>query len=77
MKDLIYIVDPVSQELQKLAPISFTDIGIKERQDLQSWITHHPELMGEALLIITSEFSSFDKVIGGSISSLLTKMVSW
>jgi hypothetical protein len=61
MKDFIYIVDPVSKELQEVAPVSFSNIGIKERQDLQSWITCHPELMGETLLIITSEFSRFNK----------------
>jgi hypothetical protein len=41
--------------------MSFSDIGIKERQDLERWIIAHPELLGEELLIITSEFDRFDK----------------
>ena len=41
--------------------MSFSDIGIKERKDLQEWIIAHPELLGENLLIITSEFDRFDK----------------
>lgn len=41
--------------------MSFSDIGIKERKDLQEWIIAHPELLGEDLLVITSEFDRFDK----------------
>jgi hypothetical protein len=45
----------------KIEPVSFADIGIKEREDLEQWVIDHPELLGEDLLVITSEFDRFDK----------------
>jgi hypothetical protein len=41
--------------------VSFSEIGIKERADLEQWIINHPEMLGEKLLIMTSEFDGFDK----------------
>lgn len=61
MSDLIYIVDPAKKVPQKIEPVSFSDLGIKERKDMQEWIIAHPELLGEDLLVITSEFDRFDK----------------
>ena len=60
MSDIIFIVDPVNKQPSKIEPVSFSDIGIKERQDLEEWIKNYPELLGEKLLIISSEFDKFD-----------------
>ncbi len=61
MSDNIYVVDPVTGDPTVIRSVSFNDIGIKERDDLEKWVVRHPDLLGEPLLIITSEFDGFDK----------------
>lgn len=61
MTDEIYLVDPATRSATLHGPARFADIGITERADLQEWILSHPEILGEPLLIITSEFAGFDR----------------
>ena len=61
MTDQIYIVNPEEKELTNVDPISLSHIGINEREDLERWVINHPEMLGEPLLVITSEFDKFDK----------------
>ena len=43
----------------KITARTFSELGIKERYDLQEWIENNPEILGEELLIIQKEFSGF------------------
>jgi hypothetical protein len=61
MADLIFLIDQETKEPVKVKPVSFAEIGIKEREDLEQWVINHPELLGEDFLVITSEFDKFDK----------------
>ena len=61
MDDQIYVVDPATREPVRAGAVSFRDIGVTERDDLERWIAKDPGLLGESLLVITSEFSRFDK----------------
>jgi hypothetical protein len=61
MGESLYILDSTSKHLDCVKPVSFCDIGIRERQDLEQWVIAHPEVLGERLLVITSEFDRFDK----------------
>lgn len=61
MRDPIYVVDPASKQTLKIGPTTFGELNVKERQDLQAWLMNRPEVLGEALLLITSEFDRFDK----------------
>lgn len=61
MANQIYVVDPATKEPVRVGPVSFRDIGIRERDDLERWIAKAPGLLGEPLLVISSEFSCFDK----------------
>jgi hypothetical protein len=61
MGDSIYLVDPATKQPVRVDSVSFASIGIRERSDLEQWVINHPELLGEPLLIITSEFASFDR----------------
>lgn len=61
MPETIFHVDPTTKKTIAVSAVAFADIGIKERKDLQQWIIEHPEILGERLLVITSEFASFDK----------------
>ena len=55
MANQIYVVDPATREPVRLGPVSF------RRDDLERWILKAPGLLGERLLMISSEFSGFDK----------------
>ena len=59
MNDAIYVVDPTSKETLKVESTTFSALKLKERQDLQEWIIKKPEVIGEPLLLITSEFDRF------------------
>ena len=48
-------------QLEKIQSLSFSELGIEERTDLEKWIVMHPDLLEEDLLIITTEFDKFDK----------------
>lgn len=61
MSDSIYIVDSKTNAPQRIDRVSFSAIGVKERQDLEAWVLSHPELLGERLLVISAEFHQFDK----------------
>lgn len=61
MRDPIYVVDPTSKQTVQVGPTTFADLNVKERQDLQAWLMNRPEVLGEPLLLITSEFDRFDK----------------
>ena len=39
----------------------FADLGVLEPKHLESWLEHTPALLGEELLIVTRQFSRFDK----------------
>ncbi len=40
--------------------MTLASAGLKERQDLQRWITEHPELIAPDLLLITAEFDRWE-----------------
>lgn len=61
MNDEIYLIDPTTRASIRRGPVRFSDVGIQERADLQEWILGRPEILGEDLLIVTSEFGGFDR----------------
>ncbi len=40
--------------------VTLASTGLKERQDLQRWITAHPDLIAPGLLLITTEFDRWE-----------------
>ena len=44
----------------EIKEISFREIGLRERNDLQEWIANNPIILGEELLIIQKEFDGFN-----------------
>src|ERR1035437_8461379 len=49
--------------LHPMTPMSCSDLGVKERQDLENWIIQEPRILGlgAELLLITTEYDRFDK----------------
>lgn len=61
MNDAIYLIEPSTKLPTRVDRVNFADIGVKERQDLEAWVLAHPQILGERLLVISSEFHRFDK----------------
>src|SRR6266511_2447660 len=55
-----FLVDLASGEGSPLEELGLTAAGLRERGDLQRWISHHPEIVGQGLLLITSEFDQWE-----------------
>jgi hypothetical protein len=55
----MFKINKDSKKLNKVVDTKFSDIGLKERKDLQEWISNNPEILGEELLIIQKEYSGF------------------
>ncbi len=51
----MYRVDLEDKKLIKVPTTSFTDRNLKERFDIQEWISNTPDILGEELLIIAKE----------------------
>lgn len=57
---MIVSVKKGESSVNHLSPVSLEEAGIREVQDLQKWILAKPEVLGEPLLVIDDQFSSFD-----------------
>lgn len=56
----MYRVDSDSNRVVQLRKVCFSELGFRERNHLQEWIAHQPDVLGEELLIIQKEFDGFD-----------------
>ena len=56
----LFRVDPDSKALNKIREVDFANLGLHER-DIQDWVVANPEILGDDLLVITKEFSDFDR----------------
>ena len=61
MGNAIYLVDPDTRVPVRVEQVGLSDIGIKERTDLEAWVIANPKLLGERLLVISVEFYRFDR----------------
>lgn len=56
----MFLVDSKNKTTEEIREISFKEVGLKERKDLQEWIANNPNMLGEDLLIIQKEFDGFN-----------------
>lgn len=56
----MYQIDKTANRISKLQAKTFSDLGFKERENLQEWIANNPEAVGEEILIIQKEFDGFN-----------------
>lgn len=59
---MIFSIDGETDELEPIAGQEFSELDILEYQDLQQWVIEEPRILGEDLLIITSEYTGFQDV---------------
>ena len=55
----MFRVDRTTNRITRLDAKRFSDLGLRERADLQEWIAGTPDALGEELLIIQKEFDGF------------------
>lgn len=55
----MFLVNKEDKTTKEIKDISFKSCGLKERNDLQEWISNNPMILGEELLIIQKEFDGF------------------
>lgn len=48
-------------------PISFAEAGLKERDHLQEWILANPKILGDDLMVVSSEYDGFESSEGTPI----------
>lgn len=53
MDELVYQVAGAAAE--RATPITLAQAGLKERDHLQEWVLEHSEMLGDGLLVVTSE----------------------
>ena len=41
--------------------VEFSELGLRERDDIQKWVAANPRILAQDLLVITEEFNEFDK----------------
>jgi hypothetical protein len=58
---MIFTYDKTTKNISVYDETDFKSQNILERQDLEKWIESYPDLLGEELLIITTEYDKFDK----------------
>jgi len=58
---MLYLYDKKNRKLMPCRETEFKSHGLLERQDLAKWVDLYPTILGEELLIITSEYDRFDK----------------
>lgn len=56
----MYIINKSTNTISKLEEKTFSQLGFKERENLQEWLAGNPEALGENLLIIQKEFDGFN-----------------
>lgn len=58
---MLFRIDTDGRAAEAVPADSFSDLEYHERYDIQEWVLDNPGLLGEPLLVISSEFSGFDR----------------
>lgn len=57
---MIFVVSDDLAVIEKVSSDSFTNLSIWERQHIEQWVLRVPEILGEDLLIVSTEFDRFN-----------------
>jgi hypothetical protein len=56
----MFVLDKENNRIVSIKSKTFSDLGIRERENLQVWLENNPQAFGEELLFIQKEFDGFD-----------------
>ncbi|MDY7081476.1 MAG: endonuclease NucS, partial [Halobacteria archaeon] len=57
---MIFSVDEDEKTAEPIKESNFSELDILEEDDLQQWAIDEPRLLGEDLLVVSSEYSNFE-----------------
>ena len=57
----LFKIDSEEKQSEVVHEVDFSTLGLQERYDIQEWVAENPSILGDDLLIVTKEFSDFDK----------------
>ena len=57
----LFRVNRENRVSESVREVEFSQLGLRERQDIQEWVAANPTILGDDLLIIGKEFSDFDR----------------
>ncbi|WP_246999404.1 endonuclease NucS domain-containing protein [Halosolutus gelatinilyticus] len=60
---MIFSIDDENDVLEGIEEQALSELGILERQDLQEWAIEQPRILGDDLLVITSEYANFEDTL--------------
>lgn len=58
---MLFLVDPLGKAAAPINVATFANLQFKERFDIQEWVLNTPTLLGEDLLVVSTEFDRFDR----------------
>ena len=58
---MILIIDKDKEYENFIEEKNFSELGVWERIHMEEWISNHPQILGEELLVVTTEYDKFDK----------------
>jgi hypothetical protein len=58
---MLFSVDRASKTATPVPASTFAGMDLKERYDIQEWVLSTPTLLGEELLVVSTEFDRFDR----------------
>ena len=61
MSPQLFRINPDEKTPQQVREAEFAALGLRERHDIQEWIAKKPSILGDDLLVVTKEFSGFDR----------------
>ncbi len=57
----LFRVNPENRATDRIEEVNFSQLGLRERCDIQEWVAANPGILGENLLVVSKEFSGFDR----------------
>lgn len=57
--EVVLKVNLTTKQVEPIDEMTLESVGLRERDDLQRWISEYPEVIGPDLLLVTSEFDWF------------------
>ena len=56
----MFLINKEKNRIENVSEKTFSELGFRERENLQEWLANNPSSLGEELLIIQKEFDGFN-----------------
>lgn len=59
--NMLFTYDKTSKKISFPTETNFKSHHVLERRDIETWVENYPDILGEELLILSTEYNKFDK----------------